>query len=318
VTVSATAAGPATATAAGPATAMAVRPRPAALWGVELGVYEKALRSTDDFDDLFCQVRQAGFTSVDLSVDESPQRAARLAWRPVQRQTVRDAAVRQGVQVGGLCLSLHRKDMPGSSDPALRARAREVLRQGIDLCADLGVPILQLAGCFAHDEPAAPQARRRYVDCLRGGAHYASRRGVVLGIENVDGDDVCSITAALQIVRQIDSAWLALYPDIGNLVGHGLDAVAELTAGQGRMLALHVKDVEPGRPRRVPMGQGVVPWEAAFAELARQQWSGRMVVEMWNDDAQDSVQKAWEAREFITEKLGRAGIRVYGLPLARR
>jgi L-ribulose-5-phosphate 3-epimerase UlaE len=292
---------------------------------VELGVYEKALRPTDDFDDLFRQVRQAGFASVDLSIDESPRRSVRLAWGPVQRQTVRDAAVRQGVQVGGLCLSLHRKAMPDGSDPPLRLRAREVLRQGIDLCADLGVPVLQLAGSFARYEPAAPQARRCYVDCLRGGAHYASRRGVVLGIESVDGDDLCSITVALQIVRQIDSAWLALYPAIGNLAEHGLDVVAELTAGQGRMLALHVKDVAPGMPRRVAMGQGVVPWEAAFAELARQRWSGRMVVETGNDDAQDSVQKAgdsvqkaWEAREFIKEKLGWAGIRVQGRPLARR
>jgi predicted hexulose-6-phosphate isomerase len=289
---------------------MAVQTPEDAAWGVELGVCEKALQSTDDWDDFFRQAHQAGFTSVDLSVDESPRRAARLDWGPAQRQTVRDAAVRQGVQVGGVCLSLHRKTVPGSANPVLGARAREVLRQGIDLCADLGVPVLQLADYFAPDDPTEPKARERYLGCLSVGAHYASRRGVVLGIENVDGDDTCSITAALEVVRKIDSAWLALYPDLGNLAGRSLDVVAELLAGRGRMVALQVKDVLPGKLRRVPMGLGIVPWDAAFAELARQRWSGRMVVEMWNDDAQDSVQRAGAARQFVEERLGRAGIRV--------
>lgn len=283
-------------------------------WGVELGVYEKALRSTDDWDDLFCQVREAGFGSVDLSVDESAERFARLAWRASQRHAVRQAALRQGVRLGGLCLSVHRRIAPGSSDPAQQARAWEVLRQGIGLCADLGIPLLQLAGYFAHYEPASTGARRRYVESLRWGAHWASRRGVALGIENVDGDDICSITAALEVVREVNSAWLALYPDIGNLAEHGLDVVAELAAGQGRMLALHVKDVETGKPRRVPMGTGVVPWDAAFSELARQHWSGRVVVETRNDDATDSVQRARAARLFLEERLAGAGIRRWNPP----
>jgi predicted hexulose-6-phosphate isomerase len=299
-------------------TAAPVRARPTTPWGVELGVYEKALRSTDEWDDLFRQVRHAGFGSVDLSVDESPQRAGRLDWNPAQRQVVRDAALRQGVQIGGLCLSLHRKIAPGSSDPVLRERARQVLRQGIDLCSDLGVPVLQLAGYFAHYEPAASKARERYVACLRAGADHAARRGIVLGIENVDGDDICSIRAGLGVLAEIDSAWLALYPDIGNLAEHGLDVVAELFAGRGRMVALHVKDVEPGKPRRVPMGQGVVAWGEAFAELARQRWSGRIVVEMWNDDARDSVQRSRAARQFIERKLSDAGIRVWSPQTVRR
>jgi predicted hexulose-6-phosphate isomerase len=287
-------------------------------WGVELGVHERALRSTNDWDDLFCQVRQAGFASVDLSVDESPERSARLTWRPMQRHTVRDAAIRQGIQIGSLCLSLHRRIAPGSADSTLRALAREVLRQGIELCADLGIPLLQLAGYFAHDESAGPEARQRCVDGLRWGAHQAARRGVALGIENVDGGDLCSITAALEVVQEIGSAWLALCPDIGNLAEHHLDVVAELAAGRGRMLALQVKDLKPGRHRRVRTGADLVPWNAAFAELARQQWSGRMVVEMWNNDAQDSIPRAWAARQFIEEELSRAGIRVWHPPLGRQ
>jgi predicted hexulose-6-phosphate isomerase len=279
--------------------------------GVELGIYEKALRWTGSFDDLFAQVSQGGFSFVDLAVDETPERGARLLWSQKQRLAVRESALRHDVRIGGLCLSVHRRIAPGSNDPAIRAKAIEVLFDGIDLCADLGIPVLQLAGYFAYYEHAPHDARDGYIDCLRKGAEYAARNGVALGIENVDGSDIRSITAALTIVEEIASPWLQLYPDIGNLAEQGLEVVAELAKGQGHMLAIHVKDVRLGEPRRVPMGQGIVPWDLAFAELARQHWSGRVMVEMWNDDAADSMATASAARTFIQSGLERAGIVVW-------
>jgi L-ribulose-5-phosphate 3-epimerase/hexulose-6-phosphate isomerase len=76
------------------------------------------------------------------------------------------------------------------------------------------------------------------------------------------------------------------------------------------MVALHVKDVFPGRPRRVPFGEGVADFDAAFTELARQRWSGPLMLEMWHDDAPDSVDRCVAARTFIAESLGRAGIAI--------
>ncbi len=46
--------------------------RQAAAGQVCLGIYEKALRWTGDWDGFFAEARQAGFAFVDLSVDETP------------------------------------------------------------------------------------------------------------------------------------------------------------------------------------------------------------------------------------------------------
>lgn len=279
-----------------------------AVSAVSIGVYEKALCSSDSWEALFTQVRQAGFTFIDLSVDESPERMARLEWSASQRRAVRRAAETTGVQLGGLCLSAHRKVGPASADPKIREQALHMLLAGIDLCADLGIPVLQVAGYYAYYEPAHPRAREYYLQLLRVGAARASIQGVLLGIENVDGTDITSIRAALSICDDVGSAYLQLYPDIGNLAEQQLDVVAELAAGQGRMVAMHAKEVLPGQPRRVPMGQGSVPWPEAFGELARQQWTGRLMLEMWNDDAADSVAKAALAREFLEQQIQAAGI----------
>jgi predicted hexulose-6-phosphate isomerase len=278
--------------------------------GVILGAYEKALRWTGSWDRLFGQAADAGFGFVDLSIDESPERSARLEWSGAERAAVRAAADRQGVAIGGVCLSVHRAVAPGSANPRTRHRATEILLQGVDFCADLRAPELQIAGYFTYYEESTPNSREDYLRMLVAGAAYASRRGVMLGIENVDGADVTSISNALDLCDSVGSAYLQLYPDIGNLAGQGLDVAAELAAGAGRMLAIHAKDVRPGQPRRVPMGEGIVPWDSAFAELARQRWSGRMMIEMWNDDRPDSAGIATRAREFIAGRLAVAGMRV--------
>lgn len=277
---------------------------------VSLGIYEKALRWTGDWDALFADARTAGFSFVDLSVDETPERRARLEWSAQTRREVREAAARQGVQLGGLCLSVHRAVGPGSADPAVRNEADRIFDQGIDLCQDLGIPVLQVAGYYAYYEPTDPGQRERYVAALRRAIPRAARAGVLLGIENVDGNDVTSISRGMNIVREIDSPWLQMYPDIGNIAEQQLDELEELQAGKGHMLAIHLKDVRVGEPRRVPMGRGIANFPRAFAELARQGWCGRMMLEMWNDDAVDSVERCVEARLIVEAWLRDAGIEI--------
>lgn len=281
---------------------------------VELGIYEKALQWTGSWTDLFAQAARAGFSFVDISIDETPEREARLRWSEDERREVLAASAATGVKLAGLCLSVHRRIAPGSADPAVRAEAVRVLREGIDLCADLRVPVLQLAGYFAFYEDPHPDNRRWYVDCLRAGSEHAARRGVLLGIENVDGTDITSLAAAMDVVEEINSPWLQLYPDLGNIAEQGHDPVVELRRGRGHILALHAKDVRPGEPRRVGMGEGIVDWDRSFAELAAQNWSGRLMIEMWNDEAEDSAERAASARSFIVDRLAAHGIEVADAP----
>lgn len=277
---------------------------------ITLGIYEKALRWTGQWDSFFAQAHQAGFSFVDLSVDESDERRARLDWSWEQCQEVREAAHRNNVIIGGICLSVHRKVMPGSRDDSIRAEALEIYRKGVDLCFNLGVPLLQVAGYYAYYEDEDPQARGRYIDTLRKAVPYAAQKGVILAIENVDGNDISAIDDAMAVLDEVQSPWLQLYPDIGNIAEHGGDAVKELKAGHNRMMAMHIKDVLPGQPRRIPIGEGVADFPAAFSELANQGFCGRMMIEMWNDEAENSADICKDARKKVEKLIRQAGITI--------
>lgn len=285
--------------------------------GLSLGIYEKALRgpapvAPPQWRDFLAQVAQGGFSFLDLSIDESPEREARLDWSREQWRAVRRAAEDAGVMIGGICLSIHRRIAPGSADPATRRRAREVMAQGLRACHEVGAPVLQIAGYYCFYEEPGPDSARWYAELLTDSVPLAARLGVVMGIENVDGVGVTSITRAMELVEEIDSPFLQVYPDLGNIAEQGLDPRIEVPAGRGHMVAMHAKDVRRGEPRRVEMGAGIVDWDLSFSLLADQGWAGRLMIEMWNDDAPDSVARCVAARAFIEERARAAGIAIVG------
>lgn len=294
---------------------VSARPVPALDDGICLGIYEKALvggrlETGEDWSRFLAQVPQAGFSYLDISVDESAEREARLEWTPRQCREVRAAAESVGTFVGGVCLSVHRRIGPGSADPEVRSRAREVMARGLQICHELGAPVIQLAGYYCYYEEPNPDAERWYSELLADAVPLAARLGVVMGIENVDGDDVTSIRKAMEFVDAVGSPYLQVYPDLGNIAEQGLDPAVELEAGRGHMVAMHAKDVRRGEPRRVDMGTGIVDWDRSFELLAAQHWTGRLMIEMWNDDAPDSVARCATAREFIEARASAADIPV--------
>ena len=62
--------------------------------------------------------------------------------------------------------------------------------------------------------------------------------GVMLGLENMDGEDVTSLASAMEILREIDSPWFQLYPDMGSLAGNSLDVSAELRRAAGHIIGV--------------------------------------------------------------------------------
>ncbi len=88
---------------------------------VPLGIYEKALPAGDDWLERLQLAKQLGFDFVEMSVDETDQRLARLDWRREQRLALVSAIAETGVRVPSLCLSAHRRFPLGSEDDGVRA-----------------------------------------------------------------------------------------------------------------------------------------------------------------------------------------------------
>lgn len=268
-----------------------------------IGIYEKALPSCDTWTQTLSVAADAGFDFFEIAVDE--ERLERITGGAGQRTIWREASAVSGLPILTMVLSAHRAFPLGSASAATRRKALDLMQQAIDFAQHVGVRMIQLAGYYVYEEPHTDGSRERYIEGLRQGALWAGQAGVMLGVENMDGEDVITMRDALSIVDDVRSPWLRLYPDVGNFTANGLDAAAEMVQGAGQIVGLHLKDTRLGEYRRVPFGEGKVPFEDVFRTLDDIGYAGPVSLEMWNDDSPHALEVVSQARTWIVERMDR-------------
>jgi len=266
-----------------------------------VGIYEKALPGDLSWEERLTMAANAGYEFVEMSIDESEARMSRLTWSNGERKDLRQAIANSGVPIFTMCLSAHRKYPLGSADEDIRRHAWTIFKQAIDLAIDLGVKIIQVMGYDVFYEPSTDESQRRFLEGLQQGAHWASQAGVMLALENVDVEFVDSVEKAIHLIKQVNSPWLNIYPDMGNLVAAGYDPISQLNLAKGYLVGVHVKDATPGVVRGVRFGEGIVPLKGVFQTLAEIDFCGPLAVEMWAhmDAAGDPIKRAKEARVLV-------------------
>lgn len=277
---------------------------------VPLGIYEKALPAGEDWFVRLKMAKELGFDFVEMSVDESDHRLARLDWSREQRMAVVDAVARTGVRIPSMCLSAHRRFPLGSEEDATRAQGLEVMRKAIVLAQDLGIRVIQLAGYDVYYQEANDHTRERFRAGLKEAVEMASRAQVTLAMEIMDYPLMNSISKALGYAHYLNNPWFQLYPDIGNLSAWDNDVQMELASGAGHIVAVHVKDTQQGVFKNVPFGQGVVEFERCFKTLLDTGYRGPYLIEMWSETAIDPVKEVREARAWVVDKMQKAGLNV--------
>jgi len=278
-----------------------------------VGIYEKALPKTLGWRERFVAARESGYDFVEISVDETPERLARLDWTLAQRLDLVRASREEGIPVPSMCLSGHRKFPFGSADAQVRAQAARIMREAIRLACDTGIRVIQLAGYDVYYEPADAGSRARYVDGMRDALEFAARHQVMLALEIMDTEFMNSITKYLALKAELRSPWLAVYPDLGNLSAWGNDVARELALGIDQIVGVHVKETRPVAPgfpgafRDVPFGDGSVDFVACFRTLHANGYCGPFLVEMWTEKAADPIAEIRHARRWVGERMAQGG-----------
>ena len=260
--------------------------------GYQLGLYEKSMPNSLSLPDKLCTARDAGYNYLELSIDESQEKLDRLNWSSLQIRDLWLAQQEAGLPIRSICLSGHRKFPMGHPDREIRERSMEILHKAVQLAASLGIRLIQLAGYDVYYLPSTQQTRELFAQSLAQATDYAARYGVILAFETMETPFMDTVEKAMDWVNQIDSPYLQLYPDVGNLTNASVlyhrDVCGDLSLGQGHLAAVHLKESRPGVYREVPFGSGHVD----FAAVTRQTYllGARMFVgEFWY-----TGQKLWQ------------------------
>jgi len=271
----------------------------------KLGLYEKAMPLGMSWEKMLTSAKEAGFDHVEISIDESDERLARLNWTAEERLELVKIMTRTGMPIRTMCLSGHRRYPLGSHDPKIRERGMDIMGSAVRLACDLGVRIIQLAGYDVYYEEGDVQTRALFSGNIRKSVALAAKYGVMLGFETMETPFMDTISKGMQYVKEINSPYLGMYPDLGNLNNaaclYGLDILEEIRVGEGHLFAMHLKETDEDKYRDMDFGTGRVDFvsgiRAALIAGVR-----LFVAECWADGREDWPGKIRTVNRFLRER----------------
>lgn len=281
---------------------------------IQLGIYEKALPKEKGIKDHLLLAKKLGFNFYELSIDETDERLSRLDWEKERRKEIIDGILDTGVKIQSMCLSGHRRFPFGSKDLKKRKIAENIMKKAIDLASDLGIRVIQLAGYDVYYEEKTSDSNKYFISGLRKAVDYASKKQITLAIEIMDDSFINSISKYMKIKKEINSPFLKVYPDIGNLSAWPEnDVPAELRKGKNEIVAMHLKDTLkvtkdfPGKFKEVEFGKGCVDFKECFRVLNEIDYTGPFLIEMWSENSNNPEKEIESAKKFIMEELKESG-----------
>lgn len=268
-----------------------------------LGLYEKSMPSDLSIKEKLLCARNLGFDFLELSIDETDEKLARLYMRETERLEIKNFIHETGISIDTICLSGHRKFPLGSSQYA--QKSLEIMLRCIILARDLGVRIIQLAGYDVYYEQSSDETKALFQKNLKIAVEMASKYGVILGFETMETEFMNTIEKSMTYVNKINSPYLGIYPDIGNLTNAAVlyetDVIDDIKLGEGHIFAAHLKETTPGVFREVPYGTGHVDFEKIIDVL----WDmgvRKFVAEFWYMGETSFEENIIFANNFIRNK----------------
>lgn len=269
-----------------------------------LGLYEKSMPNRFGIAQKLKAGKAAGFDFMEISIDESDEKLARLDMSADERKYYVEVMSETGMPIRTMCLSGHRKFSIGSADPAIAARGMDIMCKAIELAFDLGIRIIQLAGYDVYYEKSTPETRARFAENLKKSVEMAAARGVILAFETMETEFMNTVSKAMHFVHAIDSPYLQVYPDLGNITNaaktYHQSVLEDLKAGTGHIVAMHLKETVPGKFREIPFGTGHVDFKPAVS-LVSQMGVHLFVGEFW-DAGGDWKATLEQTNSFLREK----------------
>lgn len=271
-----------------------------------LGLYEKAMPNHLTYSEKLIFTSLSGFDFIELSIDETDEKLARLDWNDQQILSLNQLMEHHHIFIQSICLSGHRRFPLGSENDKIRNQGLSIMTKAIVLAYRLGVRYIQIAGYDEYYQPSNEETKLRFMDGLKKAVEVASTYGVTLGFETMETPFMNTVEKAMTYVNLIGSPYLGVYPDIGNLTnakdGNADEVVKDIQKGERHIIAAHLKETKPNIFRNLTFGEGHTNYPVLIKELIRQ--GVRLFVgEFWYNGEENWQQRLKDASEFLKHQI---------------
>ena len=251
----------------------------------EIGLYEKAMRNTLTWKEKLQCAKECGYDYLEISIDATEEKINRIYMDTEEKREIMEAIFDTGIPIGSMSVSALTKYALCDPDQAVRDRGMEIAEKSIQLSSALGVRTVMIPGYDIYYGESTIETKRYFLENIRKIAEIAEREGILVGFETMENNFMNTTGKAVQYVNMVDSAYLKIYPDAGNItnaaVANRHDVCEDLSLGKGKLIALHLKETKPDVYREVPFLTGHVEFERII-NTAWKLGVRRYVTELWD------------------------------------
>lgn len=275
----------------------------------KIGLYEKAIRDSLSWKEKLECARECGYDYLEMSIDATDEKINRIYMSKEEKKQVADAVYETGIPIHSMSVSALTKYALGDPSEEIRDKAMKIAEKSIELAAALGIRTVMIPGYDIYFGESTVETKKYFLENVKKIAEIAEREGILVGFETMENNFMNTTGKAVQYVRMVDSAYLKIYPDAGNITNAAVedkhDVCDDLSLGKGMLIALHLKESKPGVFREVPFLTGHVEFERII-KTAWELGVRRYVTELWDvgkEDWKEDICFANKSMRAILDKM---------------
>ena len=266
------------------------------------GLYEKSINPALSWEDKFKLIKDAGYDYFEIAIDAAPEKLSRLDSREEQLR-IRRASETLDTPLYTLAFTANRFFPLGSEDGEIRAEGIRLCKRALDFASFVGAKTINIASYDEYEKPRNLNTEGHFLESIKRCVDHAAIRGVIISLETMDSTFMDTTKKALQYVRAIDSAFLQIGADPGNIHGMGHNPVTDIPAGGKHIVEVEFKDTIRGCVRDIFFGEGTLDFDACFKMLHEIEYQGFLAAEMWYHKGAETQPDIYKAREFLKRKM---------------
>lgn len=251
----------------------------------KIGLYEKAMRAELSWKEKLQCAKECGYDYVEMTIDATDEKINRIYMSAEEKKALIDAMYETEIPIQSMSVSALTKYALGDPNSEIRDKAMTIAEKAIELAATLGIRTVMIPGYDIYYGESTKQTKADFLQNIKKIAEIAEREGVLVGFETMENQFMNTTAKAANYVRMVDSPYLQIYPDSGNITNAAVenqhDVCEDLLLGKGMLIALHLKESKPGIFREVPFFTGHVEFERVI-QTAWELGVRRYVTELWD------------------------------------
>ncbi len=271
---------------------------------------------TLSLEEIFKLATEKGFSAIELNMTENKQNQGdiekfgladndylTIEMNDSDYEKIKLLAEKYEITISGISTALHWTYPLSSNNEDIRKKAEHIVEKMIDCANYFNIDaILVVPGCTTK-EVSYDVVYQRAKESLNRLKIYGEEKNVIIGIENVWNKFLLSPLEAKQLIDEIDSPYVKMYFDAGNVLQFGFPEQWVKILGD-RIVKVHIKDfdVNIGNIRGFKnLLEGSMDYKALINSLKEINYDNYITAELspYNTDPSQLIANTSNALDYI-------------------